>query len=142
MGLSVEAQCPCGYHAYADVGAGMATFEQECRFPFHCPSCRALVTADTMAPSITCPQCGSAAIVSYADPSLAGDRGSRELASSEGAAQDDDDELSPAADGRRTVASCNPGGDSSKPLTLTDGGYLCPSCVGSDLHFEMSCCWD
>ena len=118
MGSTLEARCSCGHTAYADVGAGMETFLSECLFPFHCPSCRSIVNADTMAASPTCPDCGSSSISPYSDASLAGDQGSEE------------------------VTSWNQGGDSSRPVSLSDGSYLCPACGLKNLRFTRFCCFD
>jgi len=113
MGCLLAADCSCGYHATAEVGAGLETLLTECFFPFHCPSCRSLVDADTMAATPTCPQCGSTQIVSYSDPALAGQPGTAE------------------------VAAWNLAGDLSRPLSLSDGTYWCPACAQTRLRFTL-----
>jgi len=80
MGLMIEAACSCGYHASTLLGGGMDNFDRECPTPFHCPSCRAVVTADLLAKAHTCPDCGHRGIVPYTDPTLAGEPGTREVA--------------------------------------------------------------
>jgi Zn finger protein HypA/HybF involved in hydrogenase expression len=118
MGSFLDADCTCGYRACANVGAGMETFMSECWFPFYCPQCRALVNADTMAAAPVCPECASAEIVPYSDPSLAGELGARD------------------------VVSWKQGGDAKKRLSLSDGSYLCPGCKTKSLRFRLSCGYD
>lgn len=119
MGLMIDAACSCGYHASTLLGGGMDNFERECPIPFHCPSCRAVVTADLLAKTPACPECGHSGIVPYTDPALSGEPGTRK------------------------VADCNYfSADGGGSVSLSDGTYLCPSCEKATLHFSMVGCYD
>jgi Zn finger protein HypA/HybF involved in hydrogenase expression len=119
MGLMIDAACSCGYQAKALLGGGMDNFDKECPAPFHCPSCRAVVTADLLVKALACPECGQSGIIPYTDPALAGDPGTRE------------------------VADCNYFTmDGGGRVSLSDGTYLCPSCKKKTLRFSMDGCYD
>jgi Zn finger protein HypA/HybF involved in hydrogenase expression len=118
MGSFVDASCSCGYHGSACVGAGLETFMHACEFPCLCSHCHQVVSADLMAPQLSCPQCGNTGIIPYNDPALIGDPGDRE------------------------VDSWKLGLDPSRLVVITNGGYTCPACKEQTLRFEFSGCFD
>jgi|LauGreDrversion4_2_1035121.scaffolds.fasta_scaffold612088_1 Zn finger protein HypA/HybF involved in hydrogenase expression len=119
MGSMIDAACSCGYTSMPLLGGGMDNFLRECPIPFHCPSCRAVVTADLLAKAPACPDCGQSGIVPYTDPSLAGDPGTLEVADCKYFSQD--------GGGR---------------VSLSNGTYLCPSCERTTLQFSFAGCYD
>ena len=119
MGMMIDAACSCGYHASTLLGGGMDNFDTECPTPFHCSSCRAVVTADLLAKTPACPDCGQSSILPYTDPALAGEPGTRE------------------------VAECNYfSEDGGGRVSLSDGTYLCLACGKARLHLSVVGCYD
>ncbi len=111
MGSTVIAQCPCGYEAELAVGGGRRTYRTICYFPCLCKGCRKLVQANLLADPLACPDCGSAEIVPYDQPELAG------------------------ASGESQTAHWAMEHSLGRDLVLTDGTYRCPACESPTLRF-------
>jgi Zn finger protein HypA/HybF involved in hydrogenase expression len=70
MGSILRATCSCGYRSgELEAGAGKRLAGRQCMLPALCRTCRAVVTADRLAPAAACPQCGGP-VQFYDDPSL------------------------------------------------------------------------
>lgn len=118
MGSFVDASCSCGYRGHAVVGAGMETFMRECDFPCLCSRCHQVVSADIMAPQLSCPDCANTEIIPYHDPALIDKPGDQE------------------------VASWKLGLDPARLVVITNGSYSCPACTEQTLRFKGSGCFD
>lgn len=101
------------------VGGGMANFDEVCCFPTLCRDCERIVTANLLAPTVTCPECKSQNVTPYDDPSLR--RGG----------------------GSQRVTEWNVADQIGRTLELTDGKYWCPACQSFQFTFEDDgVCWD
>ena len=65
MGQILNAICDCGYEGKAVLGAGRADFNRVCNFPYHCKSCKEVVSVDLFKKRISCPICNSQDVHTY-----------------------------------------------------------------------------
>lgn len=68
MGMTVLAECDCGFAAESKVGGTRAGYRQHAYFPFFCKQC-GLVTVN-VANKLSCPSCQSADIKEYGKPPI------------------------------------------------------------------------
>jgi rRNA maturation endonuclease Nob1 len=65
MGTELTGHCKCGYEDKVYIGSGRALHGKVFDFPYHCKSCRTLISIDKLSDDISCKICGSADVVSY-----------------------------------------------------------------------------
>lgn len=113
MGLSVNAQCDCGFQA-TDllIGGSMMNFMTFCSFPVFCKACQNLRMANVLSKPLECPECHSQDVITY-----------------------DHEELK-QSEGGHIVVSWNVSDRLGRTLQLTGDKYLCPLCKRFTLTFE------
>ena len=62
-----KASCKCDFQRSVRTGGTRKTFQTESYFPFYCKNC-GLVRVNIAAPHDVCPDCNSASIKPYGDP--------------------------------------------------------------------------
>ena len=118
MGSIVLANCPCGFSQEMFLGGGEMNYRDLAAFPALCPACQAMRVANLMEKEPRCPDCGSRDIVPYDDPSLAGERGSKQ------------------------VFRWNVKKEIGRILALRNGTYRCARCGEPSLRFSDVGVWD
>ena len=118
MGSEVLASCPCGFEGSSLIGGGMKDFTTKCYFPCLCEQCSSFCELNVFAEDLRCPKCGSANMVPYDDPRLAGEPG------------------------QHNVASWWAESELSRELKLTNGTYRCPQCHKMTLTFSPGMLFD
>jgi Zn finger protein HypA/HybF involved in hydrogenase expression len=118
MGSEVDARCPCGFRASSLIGGGKQSHTTTCYFPCLCEQCSSFVRVNLFDDDLRCPKCGSANVIPYDDPRLAG------------------------AAGKHDVVSWNVESVLGRTLKLTNGTYQCPQCQKMTLTFSPGMLFD
>jgi len=64
MGALIDAYCECGFDEMVRVGGTMTSYLEEAPFPHYCKLC-GLVSVNTRAEPLHCPDCGTTDVACY-----------------------------------------------------------------------------
>jgi hypothetical protein len=126
MGSEVIATCQCGLNTNIMLGGGMNNHLTINYFPCLCDRCHAVVQVNILGKSMQCPQCKTASVIPYDDPTLSVCR-----------------EKPPIAKWEQLLRWLGIRKERPEQWKLTDGNFKCPQCGKMSLHFKDSgLLWD